>query len=432
MSENVNFHMTFPPTPAYIGCLLKIADGRVRTVAEIAEETGIPEGASSGKVRPHIQYASYMGLLNSSDFTRTPLGKIVYLEDCMLTEKLTQMLCHVNMISPTGAPMWRYLFHELFPENLSDYLFFDGERWSASNSKAEDIENSINLILGIKTFVKMMDHLKDGSDGYKTSVISKIQRNLKTTTDEEKRLKTIIVEKNKQLESNKEKIDKLIRLFNDVNYMYIADGHHRIKSAVEVCLKRRRENPNYTGKEGFNYFLAIAYPDSELDVLDYNRTVKDLNGLSKEEFLKAIQKKFIIEKTPNNERFKPNGKHTFGMYIDNEWFKLKAREGTFDKNDPTDRLDVSILQNNLLSPILGIDDPTKSDRIEFIGGIRGLRELEKRANTDMRVSFAMYPTTIEDIMSIADAGKIMPPKSTWFEPKPRSGLFIHKLTEIHE
>ena len=232
--------------------------------------------------------------------------------------------------------------------------------------------------------------------------------------------------------SNKEKIDKLIRLFNDVNYMYIADGHHRIKSAVEVCLKRRRKNPNYTGKEGFNYFLAIAYPDSELDVLDYNRTVKDLNGLSKEEFLKAIQKKFIIEKTPNNERFKPNEKHTFGMYIDNEWFKLKAREGTFDKNDPTDRLDVSILQNNLLSPILGIDDPTKSDRIEFIGGIRGLRELEKRANTDMRVSFAMYPTTIEDIMSIADAGKIMPPKSTWFEPKPRSGLFIHKLTEIHE
>ena len=117
MSENVNFHMTFPPTPAYIGRLLKIADGRVRTVAEIAEETGIPEGASSGKIRPHIQYASYMGLLNSTDFTRTPLGKIVYLEDCMLTEKLTQMLCHVNMISPTGAPMWRYLFHELFPEN---------------------------------------------------------------------------------------------------------------------------------------------------------------------------------------------------------------------------------------------------------------------------------------------------------------------------
>ena len=228
------------------------------------------------------------------------------------------------------------------------------------------------------------------------------------------------------------KINELTGLFKDVKYMYIADGHHRTKSAVEVCLKRRKENPNYNGTEGFNYFLAIAYPDSELKVLDYNRTVKDLNGLSKSEFFKAVEEKFTIEKTLNNERFKPDSKHTFGMYIDEEWFKLEAKEGTFDENDPTDRLDVAILQNNLLSPILGIDDPTKSDRIEFIGGIRGLKELEKRANNDMKVSFAMYATTIEDIMSIADAGKIMPPKSTWFEPKPRSGLFIHKLTEIHK
>ena len=228
--------------------------------------------------------------------------------------------------------------------------------------------------------------------------------------------------------NDEEKINKLIHLFKDVKYMYIADGHHRTKSAVEVCLKRRKENPNYNGTEGFNYFLAIAYPDSELEVLDYNRTVKDLNGLSKEAFFKAVEEKFTVEKTLNNERFKPDSKHTFGMYIDKEWYKLEAKEGSFDENDPTDRLDVSILQNNLLSPILGIDDPTKSDRIEFIGGIRGLKELEKRANNDMRVSFAMYATTIEDIMSIADAGKIMPPKSTWFEPKPRSGLFIHKLS----
>lgn len=232
--------------------------------------------------------------------------------------------------------------------------------------------------------------------------------------------------------NDEEKINKLTHLFKDVKYMYIADGHHRTKSAVEVCLKRRKENPNYNGTEGFNYFLAIAYPDSELEVLDYNRTVKDLNGLSKEAFFKAVEEKFTVEKTLNNERFKPDSKHTFGMYIDKEWYKLEAKEGSFDENDPTDRLDVSILQNNLLSPILGIDDPTKSDRIEFIGGIRGLKELEKRANNDMRVSFAMYATTIEDIMSIADAGKIMPPKSTWFEPKPRSGLFVHKLTEVHK
>lgn len=232
--------------------------------------------------------------------------------------------------------------------------------------------------------------------------------------------------------NDEEKINKLTGLFKDVKYMYIADGHHRTKSAVEVCLKRRREDPNYNGAEGFNYFLAIAYPDNELEVLDYNRTVKDLNELSKDEFFKAVEEKFIVEKTLNNERFKPDSKHTFGMYIDEEWFKLEAKDGTFDENDPTARLDVSILQNNLLSPILGIDDPTKSDRIEFIGGIRGLKELEKRANNDMRVSFAMYATTIEDIMSIADAGKIMPPKSTWFEPKPRSGLFVHRLTEIHK
>lgn len=232
--------------------------------------------------------------------------------------------------------------------------------------------------------------------------------------------------------NDEEKINKLTGLFKDVKYMYIADGHHRTKSAVEVCLKRRRENPNYNGTEGFNYFLAIAYPDNELEVLDYNRTVKDLNDLSKDEFFKAVEEKFIVEKALNNERFKPDSKHTFGMYIDEEWFKLEAKNGTFDENDPTARLDVSILQNNLLSPILGIDDPTKSDRIEFIGGVRGLKELEKRANNDMRVSFAMYATTIEDIMSIADAGKIMPPKSTWFEPKPRSGLFVHRLTEIHK
>lgn len=222
-------------------------------------------------------------------------------------------------------------------------------------------------------------------------------------------------------------IDKLISLFADIKYMYIADGHHRTKSAVEVALKRRKENHNYTGEEEFNYFLAIAYPDNELEILDYNRTVKDLNGLSKNEFIKAIEKNFIINKSINNEKVKPSKKHTFGMYIDKEWYELEAKDNSFDENNPMERLDVSILQNNLLSPILGINDPTKSDRIEFIGGIRGLKELEKRADNDMKVSFSMYPTTIEDIMSIADAGMIMPPKSTWFEPKPRSGLFIHML-----
>lgn len=221
-------------------------------------------------------------------------------------------------------------------------------------------------------------------------------------------------------------IEELTILFDKVDSLYIADGHHRTKSAVEVGLKRRSINPDYTGEEEFNYFLAIAYPDNQLEVLDYNRTVKDLNGLNEYEFLKAIEEKFIVN--ISDKPVKPKRKHIFGMYMNNTWYELEAKEGTFNEDDPMDRLDVSILQNNLLAPILGIDDPTKSDRIEFIGGIRGLKELEKRANKDMKVSFSMFATTIGDIMSIADGGMIMPPKSTWFEPKPRSGLFIHKLS----
>ena len=226
--------------------------------------------------------------------------------------------------------------------------------------------------------------------------------------------------------NNDSDIERLTTLFEKVDSLYIADGHHRAKSAVEVGLKRRKENPGYTGEEEFNYFLAIAYPDNQLEVLDYNRTVKDLNGLSEEEFLNAIGKDFKVKISENP--VKPMRRHTFGMYMDNTWYELEAKDGTFNEEDQMDRLDVSILQNNLLSPILGVDDPTKSDRIEFIGGIRGIKELEKRANKDMKVSFSMFATTTDDIMSIADGGMIMPPKSTWFEPKPRSGLFIHKLS----
>ena len=226
--------------------------------------------------------------------------------------------------------------------------------------------------------------------------------------------------------NNDSDIEKLTKLFQRVDSLYIADGHHRTKSAVEVALKRRKENPGYTGEEEFNYFLAIAYPDNQLDVLDYNRTVKDLNELDEDAFLSAIEKSFKVK--VSKEAVKPKRRHTFGMYMNNTRYELEAKEGTFNEDDPMERLDVSILQNNLLYPILGIDDPTNSDRIEFIGGIRGIKELEKRANKDMKVSFSMFATTTDDIMSIADDGLIMPPKSTWFEPKPRSGLFIHKLS----
>ncbi len=221
-------------------------------------------------------------------------------------------------------------------------------------------------------------------------------------------------------------INRLSSLFEDVENLYIADGHHRCASAVKVGQMRREENPNYTGNEEFNYFLAVAFPDNELEIMDYNRVVKDLNGMSSDEFLSRVFENFEIKK--ENEPYHPTERHTFGMYLDKEWYSLKAKKSVINENDPVARLDVSILQESLLEPILGIQDPKNDSRIDFVGGIRGLGELERRAKTDMRLAFSMYPTTTDDLIAIADAGKIMPPKSTWFEPKLLSGLFIHHLS----
>ncbi len=219
---------------------------------------------------------------------------------------------------------------------------------------------------------------------------------------------------------------RLQKLFDDVEYMYIADGHHRCASAVKVGEMRRKQNPDYTGLEEFNYFLAVAFADTDLEIMDYNRVVKDLNGYSFDEFLAKIKPCFHIEKLSCQQH--PIKKHTFCMYYDKDWYKLTAKEGTYNAEDPVEQLDVSILQNNLLAPVLNIQDPKNDDRIDFIGGIRGLDELEKRADSDMKIAFAMFPTTVDDLISIADANKIMPPKSTWFEPKLLSGLFIHHLS----
>lgn len=221
-------------------------------------------------------------------------------------------------------------------------------------------------------------------------------------------------------------VNEIISLFKDVKAFYIADGHHRSASAVKVGLKRRKENPNYTGEEEFNYFLAVAFPDNDLMVMDYNRVVKDTNRLSKEELIKKISEKFIV--TKSEKQVKPEKKHTFGMFIEDEWYLLEAKDGIYDVNDPIDSLDVAILQKNILTPILGIEDVRTSDRIDFIGGIRGIDELERRVHKDMKVAFSMYATEVSDIMKVADIGEVMPPKSTWFEPKLRSGLFIHKLS----
>lgn len=212
-----------------------------------------------------------------------------------------------------------------------------------------------------------------------------------------------------------------------VDYFYIADGHHRCASAVKVGLRRRDASPGYTGDEEFNFFLAVLFPRNELEIMDYNRVIKDLNGYTPEQFIAKISENFEIIPAPVGKPYKPEKKHSFGMLLNSRWYILTAKQGSFDSCDPVARLDVSILQNNLISPVLGIDDPRTDKRIDFVGGIRGLPELERRAGSDMVLAFSMYPTTLDDLMDIADAGKIMPPKSTWFEPKLLSGLFVHKL-----
>ncbi len=227
--------------------------------------------------------------------------------------------------------------------------------------------------------------------------------------------------------NDKNIVDKLENLFKEVKYLYIADGHHRAASAVKVGQLRREQNPQYTGEEEFNFFLSVIFPAEDLYVMDYNRVVKDLNDLSTEEFLSKVSEKFDMEAYNCCNEYKPEEKGTFGMYLDKKWYKLTAKKETFDEKDPVASLDVSILQNNLLRPLLGIEDPRTSDRIDFIGGIRGLKELEKRVDNGMKVAFSMYPTSIAELMNIADAGEVMPPKSTWFEPKLRSGIFVHEL-----
>lgn len=215
--------------------------------------------------------------------------------------------------------------------------------------------------------------------------------------------------------------------FDSIDSLYIADGHHRCASAVKVGLKRREANPDYTGEEEFNRFLAVCFPSDELEIMDYNRVIRDTKGMSRDQLLTEISTYFSFEPAKTSP-YKPEEKHTFGLYIEGRWYKLTAKNGTFDPNDPVSQLDVSILQNNLISPILGIDDPRTDKKIDFVGGIRGLEELERRANSDMVMALSMYPTTLDDLMAIADAGLIMPPKSTWFEPKLLSGLFIHELS----
>lgn len=226
---------------------------------------------------------------------------------------------------------------------------------------------------------------------------------------------------------NDEDIRRIEKVFEGIDALYVADGHHRSAAASRIAQMRKENNPNHTGEESYNFFLNVIFPDNQMYIMDYNRVVKDLNGLNKAEFLDKISEKFEIRRL-GPAGFKPMENRSFVMYLEKEYYLLNAIDGTYPENDPVNSLDVAILQSNLLAPVLGIGDPRKDTRIDFVGGIRGLEGLQQRVDSgEMAVAFALFPTSIAELMAIADAGEVMPPKSTWFEPKLRSGLFVHKL-----
>jgi len=227
--------------------------------------------------------------------------------------------------------------------------------------------------------------------------------------------------------TDESKIQHLIQLFNELPATYVADGHHRTAAAALVGNEKKSNNPDHTGDEEYNYFLAVHFPDNQLRILDYNRVLMDLNGLTPEEFLGRLSEVFNV-KEKGSEPFKPESLHTFGMYLKRKWYELIANEGSYDDNDPIGVLDVTILSKSVLEPILNIMDLRTSKRIDFVGGMRGLGELQRRVDSgEMQVAFALYPVSMRQLINIADAGNIMPPKTTWFEPKLRSGLVIHSL-----
>jgi uncharacterized protein (DUF1015 family) len=227
--------------------------------------------------------------------------------------------------------------------------------------------------------------------------------------------------------TDKPVISRIIEFFKTIKYTYVADGHHRTAAAALVGNERKQANPKHNGMEEYNYFLAVHFPDNQLAIMDYNRVIKDLNGMSESEFLKALEKGFMVEEKGVGE-YKPSKLHNFSMYLGGKWYSLSAKPGTYNDNNPIGCLDVTVLSDLVLAPILNITDLRNSKRIDFIGGIRGLDELKRRVdNGEMKVAFALYPVSMKQLIDIADTGNIMPPKTTWFEPKLRSGLVVHSL-----
>ena len=224
-----------------------------------------------------------------------------------------------------------------------------------------------------------------------------------------------------------ELIEKITAAFDAIPALYIADGHHRTAAAARVGLEKAKNNPQHNGNEEYNFFLAVCFPASQLKIMDYNRVVRDLNGLSPEDFLAKLAENFVVEKK-GTEVYRPDALHNFSLYLGNEWYSLTAKPGTYDDSDPIGVLDVTISSNLILDQILGIKDLRRDQRIDFVGGLRGLGELKRRVDSgEMKMALALYPVSMDQLIAIADTGNIMPPKTTWFEPKLRSGLIVHKL-----
>ncbi len=229
---------------------------------------------------------------------------------------------------------------------------------------------------------------------------------------------------------NKETIARITEIFSGIPAFYVADGHHRTAAAGRVGAEKSAQNPNHTGKEEYNYFMAVVFPESQLHIIDYNRVVKDLNGMTQEEFMAKLGEYFTIEEKGSNI-YKPSGLHNFSMYIGGKWYSLDAKEGTYNDSDPIGVLDVTVFSNCIADKLLDIKDLRTSNRIDFVGGIRGLGELKKRVDSgEMAAAFALYPVSMHQLITIADTGNIMPPKTTWFEPKLRSGITIHSLEDF--
>ena len=374
-------------------------------------------------VRPAVEYAGKVAALPYDVYNRAEAKKEVEREPLSflaIDRAETQFEDSVSVYAPEVYAKAKELFEERISQGIfiDDYL--DGTIKKHENTREEKEQDRIRHVdtLSAQTGPIFLAYRSQATINQLVSKIMETQEPLYDFTAADGIA-------HRMWKVTEEAVTTLQEAFAGIQEIYIADGHHRAASAVKVGLKRRKEHPDYDGTEEFNYFLSVLFPDDQLMIMDYNRCVKDLHGLTKEAFLKAVEECFDVTVLDGAKH--PQAKGQITMYLENRWYLLQAKQELLAITDPVAALDVSLLQEYLLKPVLGIEDPRTDERIDFIGGIRGLEELERRVQTDMTVAFAMYPTSIGELFAVADAGLLMPPKSTWFEPKLRSGLLMHRI-----